>query len=88
MKEIIKTFKVNKEVYKVMEYKSINTITSKPMTWYTIETPENCFGYCDHLTLKKYEDKNDYFILSAYNRKYDYKTIKKCKEVLMNYENN
>lgn len=48
MATVIKTFKVDKQEYKVMEHEPWGLIRTK---WYSVLTPENSFGYTDTFLL-------------------------------------
>ena len=48
MATVIKTFKVDKQEYKVLEHEPFGLIRTK---WYSVLTPENAFGYTDTFLL-------------------------------------
>ena len=49
MATVIKTFKVDKQEYKLLEHEPWGLLDTK---WYSVETPENGFGYTDSFLLQ------------------------------------
>lgn len=88
MKKTVKTFKFKKELYEVIEHDSITLINENPEKWYSIKTPENCFGYNDYIHL--YKNDLGYYVLPLY-RKHTKTLLNKSHKELMKaygyYEN-
>lgn len=87
---LVDTFKYKKELYKVVRKDSISILsgTNKEFTYYTIETPENCFGYPNIIILNWASpfDLNDKSYALALNRNESKALLDKCTRVLMKWE--
>ena len=47
MKQLLFERKINGEVYKFYRDTLVSWVTREEVYYYTVETPENCFGYPD-----------------------------------------
>ena len=80
MKKTVKTFKFKKELYEVNEHDSLTLVSERPNKWYSIKTPENCFGYNDYIHL--YKNDSGYYVIPLY-RKHSITLLNKAYVELM-----
>lgn len=78
MPTTIKVFKVDKQEYKVQEHEAWGLNTTK---WYSVETPENAFGYPDYFFLS-YDTNGNPFVYSLH-RWHSSRVHKACLKYLV-----